>query len=213
MINPKTRSITLIEVIAFIAVMAAIVLVVMGGLQIPSGRLPAAVSILRKDFQALYFQALHQGDVIRIQFDLEAQTYRVEKFFPPQPEPPREDREAHREWQDLQDEKRREFSRMGIQERRALTLVQRGFFEEILTRQIPEGIELVEFHRADQEQRESNDSFEIIIYPTGEFASSLLVFKNEANDYISFVAEGLQGRARSFNGRITREEWLEGAYR
>lgn len=207
----KTQSaITLIEVLAFIGVLALVVLVVVGGMRIPSSRLASSISVLRKDFQALYFEALNKGEIIRLSYDLDTQSYKAERFLPPQAPPPEEDREAYREWEEQQEAKKRELEELGYEEQRSITLVQRGFFEEVLTRQLPEGIELENYYQANQETREADTPIEFLIYPTGEFPSSLWIFKSDGGEYISFVADGLSGHARTYTGRITQEEWLEG---
>lgn len=182
--------------------MTVVVSLAIGSIRLGGNRLRRESQQLVQMIQAAYFQSLKQAKVFRIQILDGGQKIQVLRYVLPEPAPSKEDEEAYREWEKRQEEKQKALRDLSRDERRALTQVDRGDFELVRERELPEGVRVSKFlHR----NPGAADSF--LIYPTGEMQAVLIILEDEDGDSFSLKTNAITGRVEATKGLISEEEW------
>lgn len=183
--------------------MVVVLAFALGGIQIFGNRTRSDAQRLVQIIQAAYFQSLKQGKVFRIQFSEDGQSLKVERFKLPEPPPSEDDVEAYREWEKRQEEKKKYLRDLSSEERRNLSLLDRGDFELIKEHRFSSGVHVSKvLHRTENLERKN-----ILVYPTGEIESVLVLLESQNGDAFSLTTNPITGRVEAQKGIIPEEEW------
>lgn len=202
----RRRGFSLFEILAVLALIAIVLGVSFANFRSTNSRLRSAAQQLTKDIQAVYFQSVKKSKVYRISFEANSPRYVITRYLPPQ-EPPdqEEDPEAYREWEEIQEEKERALAELSVEERRALTRLDRGDFELIREKRLPEFLRIESIQKLGEEE----SSLDLVFYPTGEMDAAKITIGSDSDDKFTLMTLPLTGKVRSISREITEEEWLE----
>lgn len=202
---------TLIEILAVLGLVSILIAALAASISFSSSRVKEASRDLTKDIQSTYFHALRKAKVFRINFLEDSFTYTIEFFEFEEPEPEDRDSEAYRKWEESQREKEEALAELSVEERRAQTEIQLGKFVLMKKKQLKEPVQIRSIFKttpdgvveADKEQPQS-----LMIYPTGEMDSMMIVIEDDAGVVYSLVTNPLNGKVKAFSRALTEEEWL-----